>query len=144
MDSGFMVLDSEFLVSGIWILDSNRRWIPASLSCIPNSKAQGTGFHSKKNCWIPESTSKYFPHSEIRPNSFTRGERVDCRTSIRGTVGYCVSSHVGCCIYSISRPRRLLNFWTFRMGAYSRLGAYQILTIFSKRRILILQQDNKW
>ena len=27
-------------------------------------------------------------------------------------------------IYSINRPRRLLNFWTFRVGAYSRLGAY--------------------
>ena len=48
MDSGFNVLDSEFLVSGIWILDSNRQWILGSLSCIPDSKAQGTGFHSKK------------------------------------------------------------------------------------------------
>ena len=27
-------------------------------------------------------------------------------------------------IYSISRPGRLLNFWTLRVGAYSRLGAY--------------------
>ena len=27
-------------------------------------------------------------------------------------------------IYSINRPRRLLNFWTLRVGAYSRLGAY--------------------
>ena len=60
MDSGFKVLDSEFLVSGIWILDSNRQWILGSLSCIPGSKVQGTGFHSKKNCRIPESTSRYF------------------------------------------------------------------------------------
>ena len=27
-------------------------------------------------------------------------------------------------IYSINRPGRLLNFWTLRVGAYSRLGAY--------------------
>ena len=27
-------------------------------------------------------------------------------------------------IYSINRPGRLLNFWTFKVGAYSRLGAY--------------------
>ena len=120
MDSGLKVLDSEFLVSGIWILDSNRQWILGSLSCIPDSKAQGTGFHSKKNSRIPESTSKYFPHSEIRPNSLTRSERVDCRTSICGTVGYCIPSLVSCRIYSISHPGRLLNFWTFRVGAYSR------------------------
>ena len=55
MDSGFKVLDSEFLVSGIWILDSNRQWILGSLSCILDSKAQGTGFHSKKNSRIPRS-----------------------------------------------------------------------------------------
>ena len=29
-----------------------------------------------------------------------------------------------CCIYSINRPGRLLNFWTLTVGAYSRLGAY--------------------
>ena len=29
-------------------------------------------------------------------------------------------------IYWINRPGRLLNFWTLRMGAYSRLGAYQL------------------
>ena len=27
-------------------------------------------------------------------------------------------------IYLINRPGRLLNFWTLRVGAYSRLGAY--------------------
>ena len=27
-------------------------------------------------------------------------------------------------IYSITRPGRLLNFWTLRVGAYLRLGAY--------------------
>ncbi len=27
-------------------------------------------------------------------------------------------------IYSIKRPRRLLNFWTLRVGAYSRLTTY--------------------
>ena len=33
-------------------------------------------------------------------------------------------THLGCCfkyrIYSINRPGRLLNFWTLRVGAYSR------------------------
>ena len=27
-------------------------------------------------------------------------------------------------IYSINRPGGLLNFWTLKVGAYSRLGAY--------------------
>ena len=27
-------------------------------------------------------------------------------------------------INDINRPGRLLNFWTLRVGAYSRLGAY--------------------
>ena len=27
-------------------------------------------------------------------------------------------------IYSIKRPGRLFHFWTFRVGAYLRLGAY--------------------
>ena len=27
-------------------------------------------------------------------------------------------------IYSINRPGHLLNFWTLRVGAFSRLGAY--------------------
>ena len=47
-------------------------------------------------------------------------------------------------IYSINRPERLLNFGTLRVGAYSRLGAYLIFTIFSKFSMLILQQYNKW
>ena len=28
------------------------------------------------------------------------------------------------CIYLINRPGRSLNFWTLRVGVYSRLGAY--------------------
>ena len=52
-------------------------------------------------------------------------------------------SAVGYRIYSINRPGRLLNFWTLGVGAYSRLGAYQILTIFSKWSMCILQQNNK-
>ena len=47
-------------------------------------------------------------------------------------------------IYSINRPGRLLNFWILRVGSYSRLGAYQIFTIFSKCSMFILQQNNKW
>ena len=48
--------------------------------------------------------------------------------------GNCLNSQVAwvcfdkcfpkCRIYSINRPGRLLNFWTLRVGAYSRLGAY--------------------
>ena len=32
----------------------------------------------------------------------------------------------GVTYYSINRPGRLLNFWTLRVGAYSRLGAYEV------------------
>ena len=42
-------------------------------------------------------------------------------------------------IYSIKRPGRLLNFWTLRVGAYSRWA----LTKFSASSKLILQQNNK-
>ena len=38
----------------------------------------------------------------------------------------------------ITRPGRLLNIWTLRVGAYSRLGL-----IFSKCSMFILQQNNK-
>ena len=46
-------------------------------------------------------------------------------------------------IYSINRPGRLLNFWTLRVGAYSRQGAYKTFTIFSKCSMFILQQNSK-
>ena len=39
LDSGFQVLDPGCFVSGPWIADS--------LSCIPDSKAQDSGFHGK-------------------------------------------------------------------------------------------------
>ena len=39
LDSGFQVLDPGGFVSGPWIADS--------LSCIPDSKAQDSGFHGK-------------------------------------------------------------------------------------------------
>ena len=44
MDSGFQAVDSGFFVSRTSILDSNRYWIPDSLSCIPDSKTQDSGF----------------------------------------------------------------------------------------------------
>ena len=44
LDSGFQILDSRFFVSGIWIPDSNRQQDLDSLSCIPHSKAQNSGF----------------------------------------------------------------------------------------------------
>ena len=40
VDSGFQALDSRFFVSGTWTRDS--------LSCIPDSKAQDSGFHKQK------------------------------------------------------------------------------------------------
>ena len=54
------------------------------------------------------------------------------------------TANVAYLIYSINRPRGLLNFWTLRVGAYSRLGTYSIFTFFSKCSMLILQQYNKW
>ena len=47
-------------------------------------------------------------------------------------------------IYLINRPGRLLTFWTLRVGAYSRLGAYNIFTLFNKCSVYILQQNSKW
>ena len=83
---------------------------------------QSPGYRLPQQKKLPDSGvhKQIFPHSEIRPNSLTWSERVDCRTSICGTAGYCIPSLVSCRIYSISRPGRLLNFWTFRVGAYSR------------------------
>ena len=49
-------------------------------------------------------------------------------------------------IYSINYPRCLLNFWTFRMGTYLRLGFYKIFTIFINSNfnfIHIVTQINK-
>ena len=43
MDSGFRSLLVKF---GFWIPNFSR--IPDSLSCIPDSKAQDSGFHKKK------------------------------------------------------------------------------------------------
>ena len=39
---------------------------------------------------------------------------------------------------------RLLNFWTLRVGAYSRLGACYIFYHFNKCSMFIMQQNNKW
>ena len=36
-------------------------------------------------------------------------------------------------IYSIRRPGRLLNFWALKVGAFSKLGAYKIFIILSKK-----------
>ncbi len=40
-------------------------------------------------------------------------------------------------IYSFKRPGRLLNLWTLRVGAYSRLGAYYIFHHFQQVVILL-------
>ena len=57
VDSGIQVLQSGF--------QSGLICIPDSLSCIPESKAQGFRFHSKIS-WIPESVpSENFPESGI-------------------------------------------------------------------------------
>ena len=50
---------------------------------------------------------------------------------------------------AVQSPRVLIKFLDlesgrlFEVGAYSRLDAYEIFTIFSKWRIFILQQNNK-
>ena len=50
-------------------------------------------------------------------------------------------------IYSINRPERLLNFWTLRVGAYSRLGAYSnkygkgLKTWFELSRLKLYRND---
>ena len=45
MDSRFQVLNSGMFVNGTWIPDSNRLWDPDSSSCIPDSKAEYSGFY---------------------------------------------------------------------------------------------------
>ena len=54
MDSGFQVLDSSFLSVELEFWIPIVSGIPDSLSCIPDSKAQGSRFHQQK-----------FPDSEI-------------------------------------------------------------------------------
>ena len=39
-------------------------------------------------------------------------------------------------IYSINRPGRLLNFWTLRVGAYSRWALIRGGRLFEARRLL--------
>ena len=55
LDSGFQALDSDlFLVElGFWIPILSR--IPDSLSCIPESRVQDSGFHKQNfpGFWIP-------------------------------------------------------------------------------------------
>ena len=51
-------------------------------------------------------------------------------------------------IYSIKRPGRLINFWTLRMGVYSRWALIQGWALikfspFSASSKFILQQNNK-
>ena len=51
-------------------------------------------------------------------------------------------------IYSIKRPGRLLNFWTFRVGAYSRwalIRGWALIKVsqFSASSNFNLQQNNK-
>ena len=48
VDSRFHVLDSGFFVSEIWIRIPIVSGIPDSLSCLPDSKAQDSGFHKQK------------------------------------------------------------------------------------------------
>ena len=57
MDSGLQVLDSGFFVGGTWILDPNHKCDPESLSCIPDSKPQNSGFHKKLMSRILHSSS---------------------------------------------------------------------------------------
>ena len=65
-DSGFQALDSGFFVSGTWIRIPNVSRIRDSVRCIPDSKAQDSGFHEQKISWNQDSKSKNSLDSGIR------------------------------------------------------------------------------
>ena len=46
--AAFHAVDSGFFVHETWIPDTNRQWIPDSLSCIPDSKAHDSWFYKQK------------------------------------------------------------------------------------------------
>ena len=68
MVSRFHVLHFGFLDSGTLVLDSNRGWIPDSLSCIPVPKPRILPFKAKL-CCFPNSKSKTFADSGRRRDS---------------------------------------------------------------------------
>ena len=66
--SRFHVPHFGFLDSGTLVLDSNRGWIPDSLSCIPVPKPRILPFKAKL-CCFPNSKSKTFADSGRRRDS---------------------------------------------------------------------------
>ena len=73
LDSGFQALDSDlFLVElGFWIPILSR--IPDSLSCIPESKVQDSGFHKQNfpGFWIPKES--YYSQTPLKRTMRMRG-----------------------------------------------------------------------
>ena len=67
MDSGFRLLDSRSF-SGLGFQIPVVSKMPDSYSCIPEWKAQDSGFHKQKISKIPDTTCKN------SPDSFTCGE----------------------------------------------------------------------
>ena len=65
MDSGFQVLDSKSFSVDLGFRIPIVSGIPDSYSCIPDSKAQDSGFNKKKISNIPDSIYKNFPDSGI-------------------------------------------------------------------------------
>ena len=66
VDSRFQALDYGFFVNGTWIRIPNVSRIPDSVRCIPDSKAQDSGFHEQKISWNPDSKNKNSLDSGIR------------------------------------------------------------------------------
>ena len=66
MDSRFQALNYGFFVNETWIRIPNVSKIPDSVRCIPDSKAQDSGFHEQKISWNPDSKNKNSLDSGIR------------------------------------------------------------------------------
>ena len=65
VDSGFQLLDSRSFSVELWFRIRIVSGIPDSYTCIPDSKAQDSGFHKQKFSKIPDSKCKNFPDSGI-------------------------------------------------------------------------------
>ena len=78
IDSGFQVCIPGFFVSGTWIPDCNHG-LPDSLSYIPDSKAQNSGFHKQKSSGFRNPLHelnpwKYKQFSSVSSSKWLRSE----------------------------------------------------------------------
>ena len=91
-------------------------------------------YHKLKGMLWPKNTQNLglFPVSKLTKIASLTSKQTTLQSFITGL------------LYLFDKPPwLLLKFWTLRVGAYSRLGTYYIFTIFSKRSMFILQQNNK-